>query len=113
MVREVLEEAGEWVADGTSARLLCSSGSELCLSRSHRLQPNLRDRVQDFMTGTGPVGSRPLLSGQHELESGKDRQCRCAGVDVELASIRYHSSQPWPFPRSLMVGFKAKADPNE
>jgi NAD+ diphosphatase len=28
---------------------------------------------------------------------------------VTLASVRYHSSQPWPFPASLMVGFTARA----
>ncbi|MBO9626298.1 MAG: NAD(+) diphosphatase [Microbacterium sp.] len=28
---------------------------------------------------------------------------------VRLASLRYVSSQPWPFPRSLMLGFRAVA----
>lgn len=28
---------------------------------------------------------------------------------VQVAGIRYHSSQPWPFPRSLMLGFHAEA----
>ncbi|HEX8907174.1 MAG TPA: NAD(+) diphosphatase, partial [Longimicrobiaceae bacterium] len=28
---------------------------------------------------------------------------------VRLGEIRYHSSQPWPFPSSLMVGFTAEA----
>ncbi|MCC9134803.1 NAD(+) diphosphatase [Pontibacter silvestris] len=28
---------------------------------------------------------------------------------VELENIRYHSSQPWPFPASIMVGFTATA----
>jgi NAD+ diphosphatase len=28
---------------------------------------------------------------------------------VETADIRYHSSQPWPFPASLMLGFTARA----
>jgi 8-oxo-dGTP pyrophosphatase MutT (NUDIX family) len=30
-----------------------------------------------------------------------------AGVVVDPATIRYHSSQPWPFPQSLMIGFTA------
>jgi NADH pyrophosphatase NudC (nudix superfamily) len=34
-----------------------------------------------------------------------------AGVAVDLASVRYHSSQPWPFPQSLMIGFTAAAQP--
>ena len=29
------------------------------------------------------------------------------GVDV--GEVRYHSSQPWPFPSSLMIGFEARA----
>jgi NAD+ diphosphatase len=28
---------------------------------------------------------------------------------VPVADVRYHSSQPWPFPASLMVGFTARA----
>jgi NAD+ diphosphatase len=28
---------------------------------------------------------------------------------VRVASVRYHSSQPWPFPSSLMLGFFASA----
>ena len=28
---------------------------------------------------------------------------------VEVADVRYHSSQPWPFPASLMIGFTARA----
>ncbi|MSQ30798.1 MAG: NAD(+) diphosphatase [Dehalococcoidia bacterium] len=30
-------------------------------------------------------------------------------VGVRLAEVRYHSSQPWPFPGQLMVGFIATA----
>lgn len=30
-------------------------------------------------------------------------------VGVELAEVRYVSSQPWPYPRSLMLGFWARA----
>lgn len=32
-------------------------------------------------------------------------------VGVEVDRIRYLGSQPWPFPRSLMVGFHAVGDP--
>ena len=28
---------------------------------------------------------------------------------VEVDTVRYHSSQPWPFPASLMLGFTARA----
>ena len=33
-----------------------------------------------------------------------------SGVRVSAASIRYASSQTWPFPRSLMVAFVAEAE---
>jgi len=29
---------------------------------------------------------------------------------IRVTSVAYHSSQPWPFPASLMVGFTARAD---
>jgi NAD+ diphosphatase len=28
---------------------------------------------------------------------------------IEVGAVRYHSSQPWPFPASLMLGFHAVA----
>jgi NAD+ diphosphatase len=28
-------------------------------------------------------------------------------VGIEIGGLRYISSQPWPFPNSLMVGFRA------
>lgn len=31
-------------------------------------------------------------------------------VGLEVKEVRYHSSQPWPFPSSLMLGFHALAD---
>ena len=34
-----------------------------------------------------------------------------AGIDV--ADVTYHSSQPWPFPASLMLGFHARAKTTE
>lgn len=30
-------------------------------------------------------------------------------VGVRVANVRYHSSQPWPFPGNLMLGFHAEA----
>ncbi|MEY9844006.1 NAD+ diphosphatase [Streptacidiphilus sp. BW17] len=33
-----------------------------------------------------------------------------AGVRVDLDSVEYVASQPWPFPSSLMLGFMARAD---
>ena len=33
-------------------------------------------------------------------------------IGLEVRDVRYLGSQPWPFPRSLMVGFHAVADPD-
>ncbi|GAB3284881.1 NAD(+) diphosphatase [Parasphingorhabdus pacifica] len=33
-------------------------------------------------------------------------------VGVPVSGVRYLGSQPWPFPRSLMLGFAATADPS-
>lgn len=34
-------------------------------------------------------------------------------IGVHVRDVRYLGSQPWPFPRSLMVGFHAVSDPDE
>jgi NAD+ diphosphatase len=34
-------------------------------------------------------------------------------IGLHVRDVRYLGSQPWPFPRSLMVGFHAQADPAE
>ncbi len=31
-------------------------------------------------------------------------------TNIRVGAVRYHSSQPWPFPSSLMLGFVAAAD---
>lgn len=33
-----------------------------------------------------------------------------AGIDVHIGTVSYVSSQPWPFPQSLMIGFMAHAE---
>lgn len=34
-------------------------------------------------------------------------------IGLDVCDVRYLGSQPWPFPRSLMVGFHAVADPGQ
>jgi NAD+ diphosphatase len=41
------------------------------------------------------------------LEDAVRREVR-EEVGIELDGLRYHSSQPWPFPHSLMLGFEAR-----
>jgi NAD+ diphosphatase len=34
-------------------------------------------------------------------------------VGLDVSGIEYLGSQPWPFPRSVMIGFSAVADPDQ
>jgi NAD+ diphosphatase len=34
-------------------------------------------------------------------------------VGVRVTDVRYHSSQPWPFPSSIMLGFMATAESDD
>jgi NAD+ diphosphatase len=63
-----------------------------------------------------PTGRFSTLAGFVEpgesLEDAVTREMyEEAGISV--TDIRYHSSQPWPFPSSLMLGFTARALHNE
>jgi NAD+ diphosphatase len=62
-----------------------------------------------------PPGMHSTLAGFVEpgesLEETVAREVREeVGLAVPLAGIRYNSSQPWPFPASLMLGFHARAE---
>ncbi|GGP61377.1 NAD(+) diphosphatase [Saccharothrix coeruleofusca] len=63
-----------------------------------------------------PEGRYSVLAGFVEagesLESCVAREVE-EEVGVRVGAIHYLGSQPWPFPRSLMVGFEAVADPAE
>lgn len=59
-----------------------------------------------------PPGMHSVLAGFVEpgesLEDSVKREV-LEEVGLEVTDIRYHSSQPWPFPSSLMLGFSARA----
>jgi len=59
-----------------------------------------------------PAGRYSTLAGFVEpgetLEAAVAREIS-EEAGVEVVSCRYHSSQPWPFPASLMLGFTATA----
>ncbi len=59
-----------------------------------------------------PDGMYSALAGFVEpgesLEEAVAREVK-EEVAIDVANIRYHSSQPWPFPASLMLGFHADA----
>ncbi|WP_091675488.1 NAD(+) diphosphatase [Amycolatopsis marina] len=60
-----------------------------------------------------PRGRYSVLAGFVEagesLEGCVEREIR-EEVGAEVWGIRYLGSQPWPFPRSIMLGFAARAD---
>jgi len=62
-----------------------------------------------------PPGRFSVLAGF--VEAGESLEAcvqREVGEEVGVAvtDIRYLGSQPWPFPRSIMLGFQATADPS-
>lgn len=75
----------------------------------------------------GPNGQHVLLARQPQwpahlysvlagfVEAGESLEATvhreiCEEVGVSVHSVRYLGSQPWPFPRSLMLGFDAVAE---
>jgi len=60
-----------------------------------------------------PVGMHSVLAGFVEpgesLEDAVRREV-AEEVALRLTEVNYHSSQPWPFPSSIMLGFTAIAE---
>ena len=60
-----------------------------------------------------PAGMHSTLAGFVEPgESLEDAVARevFEEVAVRVRDVRYHSSQPWPFPASIMLGYSAEAE---
>jgi NAD+ diphosphatase len=59
-----------------------------------------------------PPGMHSTLAGFVEpgesLEEAVAREIK-EEVGIAVEDVRYHSSQPWPFPASIMLGFHARA----
>ncbi len=101
--------------------LACSS--ETCGHRSFpRLDPAiivLVHRDQHCLLGrqpSWPADRFSTIAGFAEpgeaLEDAVRREVR-EETDVQVTHCRYHASQPWPFPASLMIGFHAMAATSE
>jgi NAD+ diphosphatase len=63
---------------------------------------------------TWPTGRYSTIAGFVEPgESLEDAVARevLEETAVHVTGVSYHSSQPWPFPSSLMIGFQATAEP--
>lgn len=63
-----------------------------------------------------PEGRYSTIAGFVEpgesLEDAVRREVR-EETNIEVQNVRYNSSQPWPFPSSLMLGFFAEASTSE
>ncbi len=74
------------------------------------------DRVVMGRQSFWPAGMHSVLAGFVEpgecLEDAVAREVK-EEVGIEVSQVRYHSSQPWPFPASIMLGFTARAAPDE
>lgn len=74
------------------------------------------DRLLLARQGSWPQGRASILAGFVEvgesLEQAVHREM-LEEADVELSDLRYWGSQPWPTPRSLMLGFTARTASSE
>ncbi len=79
--------------------MLVHDGESCVLGRRPGWPPGLHSTLAGFVE---PGESLEEAVAREVLEE--------AGLEVPLADIRYNSSQPWPFPASLMLGFHARAE---
>ncbi|WP_296137699.1 NAD(+) diphosphatase [uncultured Tessaracoccus sp.] len=74
------------------------------------------DRLLLARHATWPEGRVSVIAGFVEVGESLEQACAREAMEevaVALTDIRYFGSQPWPFPRSLMVGFTARAEQPE
>ena len=76
--------------------MLAMYGDEILLARQPRFPANLYSAPAGFME---PGESIEEAAARELMEE----------VGIPVSEVIYHSSQPWPFPSSLMIGCHAKA----
>ncbi len=76
--------------------VLVTSGDLCLLGRSPRFPPVMYSTLAGF------------VEPAEGLEDAVRREI-AEEVGLALGAVRYRSSQPWPFPQSLMLGFRAEA----
>jgi len=76
--------------------MLVSCGEQCLLGRQRVWPPGMHSTLAGF------------VEPGESLEDAVAREVR-EEAGVSVAEVRYHSSQPWPFPSSIMLGFHAEA----
>ncbi len=77
--------------------MLVTAGDQCLLGRQAIWPPGMYSTLAGFVE----PGETPEEAVAREVMEE-------TGIEV-TGSVRYHSSQPWPFPASLMIGFQAEA----
>lgn len=110
---------------GTATRAESGGNTRRCRNEDcrHRIFPRVdpaiivlvhdRDRCLLGRQASWPEGRYSTVAGFVEpgesLEDAVAREVQ-EETDIRVGQVRYHSSQPWPFPSSLMLGFTADAE---
>ncbi|WP_067681476.1 NAD(+) diphosphatase [Nocardia miyunensis] len=98
-----LDEAGHEEFPRIDPAVIClvhDGGDRVLLARQHTWP----ERMFSILAGFVEAGE--------SLERCVQREIR-EEVGLDVRDIRYLGSQPWPLPRSLMLGFAALADPDQ
>ncbi|MGM7672037.1 NAD(+) diphosphatase [Microbacterium sp. A93] len=119
-----LRDARFCTACGSATEVRQGGWSRKCLDNGHEFFPRTDPAV---IVAVESEDGEKLLLGANANWHGRMYSCFAGFVEageslestvhreieeeagVLLSSLRYISSQPWPYPRSLMVGFRATA----
>ncbi|HWB50344.1 MAG TPA: NAD(+) diphosphatase [Stellaceae bacterium] len=80
--------------------MLVSDGERALLGRNKNFPPGMYSTLAGF------------VEPGESLEDAVAREVR-EETGVEVTNVTYHSSQPWPFPANIMLGFHAEAATTE
>jgi NAD+ diphosphatase len=80
--------------------MLVHDGGERCvLGRTERFLPGMHSTLAGFVEPGESLEEAVAREVEEEV-----------GLKIDVAEVDYRSSQPWPFPSSLMLGFHARAN---
>lgn len=111
---------GETVPDDHGRRRRCTRCGALLFFRTDpaiivRITDDA-DRILVARHESWPTGRVSVIAGFVEAGESLEQACHREvreEVGLPLTNLRYFGSQPWPFPRSLMLGFTARtSDPS-